>query len=183
VAKSLCARATRAVPSCLRPLCRRSRWTPRRGGRQRSANRRSRFLCRWQTHGHSHGAARLPGAQAAARRVPRADQKQILKPIMVTLARRLADALAGEDQAGSPHPRTIAVINAGPWPVPEVFRRELTRALVRYGEVASIDANSVAAAFPEDPMLESDGVTLPLRSLFRRCRDRRPRAAPRIAPT
>jgi NTE family protein len=107
----------------------------------------------------------------------------ILKPIMVTLARRLADALAGEDQAGSPHPRTIAVINAGPWPVPEVFRRELTRALVRYGEVASIDANSVAAAFPEDPMLESDGVTLPLRSLFRRCRDRRPRAAPRIAPT
>lgn len=79
----------------------------------------------------------------------------ILKPIMVTLARRLADALAGEDQAR----RTIAVINAGPWPVPEVFRRELTRALVRYGEVASIDANSVAAAFPEDPMLESDGVT------------------------
>jgi NTE family protein len=107
----------------------------------------------------------------------------ILKPIIMTLARRLTDALAGEDQAGSPHPRTIAVINAGPWPVPEVFRRELTRALVRYGEVASIDANSVAAAFPEDPMLESDGVTLPLRSLFRRCRDRRPRAAPRIAPT
>jgi NTE family protein len=83
----------------------------------------------------------------------------ILKPIMVTLARRLADALAGEDQAGSPHPRTIAVINAGTWPVPEVFRRELTRALVRYGEVATIDANSVATAFPEDPMLESDGVT------------------------
>jgi NTE family protein len=83
----------------------------------------------------------------------------ILKPIMVTLARRLADTLAGEDQAAPPHPRTIAVINAGPWPVPEVFRRELTRALVRYGEVATIDANSVAIAFPEDPMLESDEVT------------------------
>jgi NTE family protein len=83
----------------------------------------------------------------------------ILKPIMVTLARRLADTLAGEEQTITSHPRTIAVIGAGPSPVPEEFRRGLTRALARYGEVEAIDAGTVAAAFPNDPTLESDAVT------------------------
>jgi NTE family protein len=83
----------------------------------------------------------------------------ILKPIMVTLARRLADTLAGEEQAPPSHPRTIAVIGAGSSPVPEAFRQGLTRALARYGEVEAIDAKTVATAFPSDSKLESDAVT------------------------
>jgi NTE family protein len=79
----------------------------------------------------------------------------ILKPIMVTLARRLAD----REQAPPSQLRTIAVIGAGPWPVPEAFRQGLTRALSRYGEVGTIDAKNVAAKFPDDPALESDAVT------------------------
>jgi NTE family protein len=99
-------------------------------------------------------------------KLPRADFMEltetypvILRPIMVTLARRLADTLAGEDQAPPSHPRTIAVIAAGTSPVPETFRQGLTRALARYGEVGAIDAKTVAANFPDDPMLESDAVT------------------------
>jgi len=99
-------------------------------------------------------------------KLPRADfmalaenYPAILRPIMVTLARRLADTLAGDEQAPPSHPRTIAVIGTGQSPVPESFRQGLTRALGRYGEVAAIESKTLAAMFPNDPTLASDAVT------------------------
>jgi len=99
-------------------------------------------------------------------KLPRADfvaltelHPAVLKPITVTLARRLADTLAGDEQAPKSHPRTIAVISAGQSSVPEAFRRGVVSALARYGEVSAIDSATVAAAFPDDPTLTSDAVT------------------------
>ncbi|MGZ8401208.1 MAG: patatin-like phospholipase family protein [Methyloceanibacter sp.] len=99
-------------------------------------------------------------------KLPRADflaltelHPAILKPITVTLARRLADTLAGDEQAPKSRPRTIAVIGAGQSSVPEAFRRAMTSALARYGEVSAVDSTTLAAAFPGDPTLASDAVT------------------------
>jgi NTE family protein len=99
-------------------------------------------------------------------KLPRADfvalterHPVILKPIAVTLARRLADTLAGEECTALPRPRTIAVIGAAHSLVPKAVRRRLARALARYGEVADVDSGTLAAAFPDEPTLESEAVT------------------------
>ncbi len=104
-------------------------------------------------------------------KLPRADfvalaerHPAILKPIAVTLARRLADTLAGEEGAPLSHPRTLTVIGAAGSPVPEEFRTRLAHALARYGEVSAVDSKTLAAAFPHEPAhssatLESEAVT------------------------
>ena len=61
----------------------------------------------------------------------------ILKPIAVTLARRLADTLAGDEQSLT-HPRTLAVIGAGGVAVPDAFRRGLALALSHFGQIATV---------------------------------------------
>jgi NTE family protein len=99
-------------------------------------------------------------------KLPRADfvaltelHPAILKPITVTLARRLADTLASEEQAPKSRPRTIAVIGAGQSSVPEAFRRGMARALAGYGEVSAVDSTTLAAVISSDPTLASDAVT------------------------
>ena len=83
----------------------------------------------------------------------------ILRPITVTLARRLADTLAADEQPILSHPRTIAVVAAGQAPLQETFRAELTRALSRFGQIAMVDSATLAANFPDDPEFSSEAVT------------------------
>jgi NTE family protein len=82
----------------------------------------------------------------------------ILKPIAVTLARRLADTLAGDEQSLT-HPRTLAVIGAAGSAVPHAFRQGLARALSRFGQIATVDSASLAAALPGNVDLDSEAVT------------------------
>jgi NTE family protein len=82
----------------------------------------------------------------------------ILRPIAVTLARRLADTLADEEQSLT-HPRTLAVLGAGAFLVPGTFRRHLARALSRYGQVATVDSATLAAALPGTIDLDAEAVT------------------------
>ena len=56
----------------------------------------------------------------------------------MTLARRLADTLAGDEQSLT-HSRTLAVIGAGGCPVPDDFRKRLALALSRFGQIATVD--------------------------------------------
>ena len=82
----------------------------------------------------------------------------ILKPIAVTLARRLADTLAGDEQSLT-HPRTLAVIGAGGFAVPDAFRRGLALALSRFGQIATVDSATLAAALSGNVHLDSEAVT------------------------
>ena len=82
----------------------------------------------------------------------------ILKPIAVTLARRLADTLAGDEQSLT-HPRTLAVIGAGGFAVPDAFRRGLALALSRFGQIATVDSATLAAALSGNVDLDSEAVT------------------------
>jgi NTE family protein len=82
----------------------------------------------------------------------------ILKPIAVTLARRLADTLAGDEQSLT-HPRTLAVIGAAGAPVPDAFRQGLARALSRFGQIATVDSASLAEALPGNVDIDSEAVT------------------------
>jgi NTE family protein len=82
----------------------------------------------------------------------------ILKPIAVTLARRLADTLAG-DELSLTHPRTLAVIGAGGFAVPDDFRKRLALALSRFGQIATVDSATVAATLPGNFDLDSEAVT------------------------
>ena len=99
-------------------------------------------------------------------KLPRADfvaltdrHPAMLKPIAVTLARRLADTLASDDQLHPSHPRTIAVIGAAQSAVPEAFRQGLARALSRFGQVSAVDSPTLAAALPGETSLDSAAVT------------------------
>ncbi|MGC2411039.1 MAG: cyclic nucleotide-binding and patatin-like phospholipase domain-containing protein [Methyloceanibacter sp.] len=99
-------------------------------------------------------------------KLPRADfvasadrHPAILKPIAVTLARRLADTLASDDQPRPSHPRTIAVISSAQSAVPEAFRQGLTRALSRFGQVSAVDSPTLASALPGETSLDSAAVT------------------------
>jgi NTE family protein len=83
----------------------------------------------------------------------------ILKPIAVTLARRLADTLTTDGEPHLSHPRTIAVVAAGRAPLHETFRHEITKALSRFGQIAIVDAAMLAATFPDDPEFSSEAVT------------------------
>lgn len=88
------------------------------------------------------------------------DQPAVLRPIAVTLARRLADiTLAGGERPLLSRPRTIAVIGAGGAPVPDAFREKLTRALSRMAKILVIDAGTLAELFPGESNLESQAVT------------------------
>jgi NTE family protein len=82
----------------------------------------------------------------------------ILKLIAVTLARRLADTLAGDEQ-GLTHPRTLAVIGAGGFAVPDAFRKRLALALSRFGQIATVDSATLAAALSGGIDLDSEPVT------------------------
>jgi NTE family protein len=99
-------------------------------------------------------------------KLPRADfvalaeqHPAVLKPIAVTLARRLADTLAGGERPRLSRPRTLAVIGAGTSPVPEEFRAGLTGALSREAKILVVDAKTLAAVFPGMRDLESEAVT------------------------
>ena len=83
----------------------------------------------------------------------------MLKPIAVTLARRLADTLASDDQPRLSHPRTIAVIGAAQSAVPKAFRQGLLRALSRFGQVSAIDSATLAASLPSETNLDSAAIT------------------------
>ena len=82
----------------------------------------------------------------------------ILKPIAVTLARRLADTLAGDEQSLT-HPRTLAVIGAGGFAVPNAFRKRLALALSCFGQIATVDSATLAAALSGNVDLDSEAVT------------------------
>jgi NTE family protein len=82
----------------------------------------------------------------------------ILKLIAVTLARRLADTLAGDEQSLT-HPRTLAVIGAGGFAVPDAFRKRLALALSRFGQIATVDSATLAAALSGGIDLDSEPVT------------------------
>ncbi len=99
-------------------------------------------------------------------KLPRADftaladlYPSILRPIAVTLARRLADTLAGAERSSLSRPRTLAVIAAGQSKVPDAFRQRLARALARFGQVLVIDSAALATAFPGETDLQSEEVT------------------------
>jgi NTE family protein len=99
-------------------------------------------------------------------KLPRADfealierHPALLKPIAITLARRLADRLGGEERSVRNRPRTLAVIGAAGSTVPEAFRRRLARALARHGDIGAIDLEMLSAAFPNDSNFESEAVT------------------------
>ena len=79
----------------------------------------------------------------------------ILKLIAVTLARRLADTLAGDEQSLT-HPRTLAVIGAGGFAVPDAFRKRLALALSRFGQIATVDSATLAAALSGGIDLDSE---------------------------
>ena len=82
------------------------------------------------------------------------DQPAVLKPIAVTLARRLADiTLAGGERPLLSRPRTIAVICAGGAPVPDAFRNKLIRALSRMAKILAIDGGTLAELFPGESTL------------------------------
>ena len=82
----------------------------------------------------------------------------ILKPIAVTLARRLADTLAGDEQSLT-HPRTLAVIGAGGFAVPNAFRKRLALALSCFGQIATVDSATLVAALSGNVDLDSEAVT------------------------
>jgi NTE family protein len=83
----------------------------------------------------------------------------ILKPIAVTLARRLADTLASDEQPHLSQPRTIAIVAAAQTPLQAKFRNELARALSRFGQIAVVDSAALTAVFPDDPEFTSEAVT------------------------
>jgi NTE family protein len=88
------------------------------------------------------------------------DQPAVLKPMAVTLARRLADiTLAGGERPLLSRPRTIALIGTSGTPVPEAFRKKLTRALSRIAKILVIDAGTLAELFPEESNFEAHAVT------------------------
>jgi NTE family protein len=77
----------------------------------------------------------------------------ILKLIAVTLARRLADTLAGDEQSLT-HPR-----GAGGFAVPDAFRKRLALALSRFGQIATVDSATLAVALSGGIDLDSEPVT------------------------
>jgi NTE family protein len=81
-----------------------------------------------------------------------------LKSIAVTLARRLADTLAGDEQSLT-HPRTLAVIGVGGFAVPDSFRKRLALALSRFGQIATVDSAILAGALSGNVDLDSEAVT------------------------
>jgi NTE family protein len=89
------------------------------------------------------------------------DQPAVLKPIAVTLARRLADiiTLASGERPLLSRPRTIALIGASGTPVPDAFRKKLTRALSRIAKISVIDAGTLAELFPGECNFEAQAVT------------------------
>jgi NTE family protein len=98
-------------------------------------------------------------------KLPRADfialsarYPEILKPIAVTLARRLADMSASERLAPL-RPRTLAIVAGSQEPMPEEFRMRLTRALARAANVLVVDAKTLREIFPHDVEFDSEGVT------------------------
>ena len=72
-------------------------------------------------------------------RIPR-----IWGTLTATLARRLADQTAGRAQPAESAPRTIAVIRAGPEPIPAPFIADLANALARVGRTRVVDSASLA---------------------------------------
>lgn len=72
-------------------------------------------------------------------RIPR-----IWGTLTATLARRLADQTAGKAQPGHSAPRTIAVIRAGPEPVPDVFIEQLAQAFGTAGRTRVVRSGNVA---------------------------------------
>ncbi|MDX2156133.1 MAG: cyclic nucleotide-binding domain-containing protein [Hyphomicrobiaceae bacterium] len=71
---------------------------------------------------------------------------KIWETLTVALARRLADQTAGRSSpAGQSAPRTIAVIRAGPEPIPASFIEDLARAFARAGRSIVVSSSTVAA--------------------------------------
>jgi NTE family protein len=88
------------------------------------------------------------------------DQPAVLKPVAVTLARRLADiTLAGGERPLLSCPRTIVVMGAGGAPVPDTFREKLARALSSMANILVIDAVTLAELFPGESNFESHAIT------------------------
>ena len=83
----------------------------------------------------------------------------VLKAIAVTLARRLSETLAGGEQPVLSRARTLAVIAAGPEPLPEEFRSRLTRAFSRTSRILVLDAKALAEIFPSEIKCEFEAVT------------------------
>jgi CRP-like cAMP-binding protein len=81
----------------------------------------------------------------------------ILKSIAVTLARR-ANTLTGDEQSLT-HPRTLAVIVAGGFAMPDAFRKRLALALSRFGQIATVDSVTLAAALSGKIDVDSEAVT------------------------
>ena len=67
----------------------------------------------------------------------------IWRTLTVALARRLADQTAARSNPGAPIPRTIAVIGAGPRPVPQRFVLGLQAALRRHGSTELIRSDNL----------------------------------------
>ena len=82
----------------------------------------------------------------------------ILKPIAVTLARRLADTLAG-DELSLTHPPHACRDRRGRLRRARRFRKRLALALSRFGQIATVDSATVAAALPGSFDLDSEAVT------------------------
>jgi NTE family protein len=72
-------------------------------------------------------------------RIPR-----IWGSLTAALARRLADQTAGRAQPTGSAPRTVAVLRAGPEPIPPAFITDLAEAFARQGRTITIDS----ASFP-----------------------------------
>ncbi len=73
-------------------------------------------------------------------RIPR-----IWGTLTATLARRLADQTAGKSQPGHSAPRTIAIIRAGPEPVPDAFVEQLAEAFAAAGRTRVVRSTNLAS--------------------------------------